>query len=344
MTSYWRGPRWSDKQAVDTPLAALLAGRRQACGADPAPDAHVCILLAVLDGAATLPEQLDSLAAQTHRNWQILASDDGSRDDSAAILKGFARHHPLVRMAGPGRGCAANFLSLIRRMGPHATEDSWLAFCDQDDVWLPERLSRGIAALSEGPADQPALYCSRTWITDGALRRRRLSAPRRRAPSFANALVQNIAGGNTILLNPAATRLVRSAARKVDAVVVHDWWVYQLVTGAGGRVIHDETPTVLYRQHGRNQIGANDTWSARVRRARMILKGIYRDWNDANIRALATTEQYLSPESRAMLTRFARLRRAGPLQRLRDIRQLGLYRHGPGGTLALWVSVLMGRL
>ena len=344
MTSYWRGPRWTDRQPVADPLAALLNSRRQARQDIPATEAHVCILMAVFDGADTLPAQLESLTTQTHRNWQVLASDDGSRDGSAAILDRFARRHPLVRMAGPGRGCAANFLSLIRRMGAHAPEDSWLAFCDQDDVWLPDRLSRGIAALSEGPAEQPALYCSRTWVTDSALQRRRLSARRRCRPGFANALVQNIAGGNTILLNPAATRLLRSAARKVDTVIVHDWWAYQLVTGAGGRVVHDDTPTVLYRQHARNQIGANDGWRARMRRLRMLLRGVYRDWNDANIRALTAATQYLSPEARAMLSRFEELRRAGPLQRLRGARRLGLYRHGPGGSLVLWLSALLGRI
>lgn len=311
----------------------------------PMDPAHVAVLMAVYNGARTLPAQLESLAAQDHANWSVLASDDGSADDSRAVLADFAARDARVRpLRGPGQGACANFMSLLRQADAAWPAGSWLAFCDQDDVWLPDRLSRGIAALTRDPGDRPALYCSRTWITDDALQTRRLSAPRPRPPSFANALVQNIASGNTILLNAAAARLAAEAAQEVDRPVVHDWWLYQLITGAGGLVVHDDTPTLLYRQHGVNQIGANDTARARLKRLRQLLRGDFRAWNTVNIAALRASAHRLTPENRALLERFAALRQAPLPMRLLRMSRLGLYRQSRPAQIALWLAAALGRL
>ena len=318
---------------------------RYATPADACREVPVAILLAVRNGAPDLPDQLDSIARQTHRNWRILASDDGSMDATRDILEGFAADgHALTLLDGPRQGAAENFMALIRAMPAHAPAESWLAFCDQDDVWLPDRLSRGIAALEAADPEQPALYCSRTWITDAALRGRRLSMPRPRPPSFRNALVQNIAAGNTILLNPPAARLAAAAATEAGPVVVHDWWIYQIVTGAGGRVVHDDRPTLLYRQHEVNEIGANDTTRARARRIRMLLQGHFRDWNEVNIAALRRSAHRLTPENARLLEEFDAMRSRGVPGRLAGIRRLGLYRQSRASSAALWLAALLGRL
>lgn len=305
--------------------------------------ARVTILMAVRDGAAHLPEQLASIAAQSHRNWHIHASDDGSGDGSGMVLRGFAaRGGALTLLEGPRQGAAANFLSLIRHLGQCGTAPGWTAFSDQDDVWHPDRLARGLAALSTVAAGTPALFCSRLTITDPGLRPLRLSPSRPRAPGFRNALVQNIAAGNTLLLNPAAARLICAAAREVAEIVVHDWWIYQVVTGAGGVVVHDDRALVLYRQHGANQIGANDTARARARRMMMILQGHFRSWNEINIRALRGSAHRLTAENRTVLEEFARMRESrNPLDRLRRFRRLGLYRQNVEGDCALWLSAML---
>ena len=306
----------------------------------------VTVLMAVYDGEGSLGAQLESLAAQHHRDWRLLASDDGSSDNSRAILSAFAdRFGGRVRcLDGPGAGAAANFLFLIRQAGAALGDEGWIAFCDQDDVWQPDRLSRGVAALSREAPDRPALYCSRTWITDPALSRRRLSVTRPRPPGFRNALVQNIASGNTILLNPAASRLVVAAAAEVATVTLHDWWVYQLVTGAGGVVVHDDIPTLFYRQHGANQIGANDRLAARLWRMGMVLTGRFRRWNDVNIAALQASAHRFTDEHRLLLAGFQRMRAAGPAARLAALRRLGLYRQGRAATAALWIAAALGQV
>ena len=104
---------------------------------------------------------------------------------------------------GPRAGFAANYLGLAGDPGIRA---DWYAFADQDDVWLPDRLARGLAALAAVPPEVPALYGARTILVDEAGRETGRSLRFRAAPGFANALVQSIAGGNTMLFNPAAKR------------------------------------------------------------------------------------------------------------------------------------------
>lgn len=311
----------------------------------PAP--HVTILMAVYNGAPYLPEQLASLADQTHSDWHLLISDDNSTDASGAFLAQAARDLTnLTCLRGPGQGAVANFMSLIRVVPDHAPTGSWLAFSDQDDVWLPEKLERGIAALQACDPERPALWCSRTWVTNDKLGKRVISAPRPRPLGFRNALVQNVVSGNTILLNAAGARLVTQAAHEASRMpVVHDWWIYQLVSGAGGVLVHDDAPSLLYRQHRVNQIGANLGHRARIRRIGMMLRGQYRDWNDTNLMILRCSAHHLTAENRTLLENFVALRAMnGMVRRVRRLRALKLYRQSAISTLALWLAAALGRL
>jgi hypothetical protein len=305
----------------------------------------VLIAMTVYNAAANLDAQLRSIAAQDHRDWTLIVSDDGSQDGSAEIAQRFAQkagaRRVIVRQ-GPQEGFAENFLSIVR--------DGWepglsLAFSDHDDVWFPDRLSRGLRALAGVGADTPALYCSRTIITDAALRPLRLSPPRPRAPSFRNALAQNIAAGNTILANPAAARLLHQAASRRPKIVSHDWWAYQIVTGAGGTILHDDAPTLLYRQHTANQLGANDSARARMRRIGMILSGVYRRWNDVNLAALTSASDLLTAENRDLVERFTAIRSGTRgLRCMTALRKLRLYRQTRASTAALYAAALFNRL
>ncbi|MFE3836316.1 glycosyltransferase [Pseudogemmobacter sonorensis] len=301
------------------------------------------ILMGVYNGARHMALQLESFAAQSHRDWWLVASDDGSSDASRRILADFAAARPegqVKLVDGPRCGFSGNYLSMLRHL-PEAP--GWLAFSDQDDVWLPDRLERGIAALRG--IEGPALYCGRTWVTDDALNGRRLSRGCPRPTGFRHALVQNVAAGNTILANAEAGRILAAAARRTEAVVAHDWWAYQLITGAGGRVVFDDRPTVLYRQHGGNAIGANDGWISKLRRLRLLAQGVMAEWTDTNIAALEAAAPWLTEESRGLVQELAGLRHAsGPLRRVSRLRRLGLYRQTRSSTAALWVAAAFRRL
>ncbi len=305
---------------------------------------HTQILLALYNGTPYLNEQLGSIAAQSHTDWCLLVSDDASADAGPAMVRDFATQHAagLVRMIdGPTAGAANNFMHLLQQSDPQAGH---LALCDQDDVWLPHKLDRAITALAKTPSDQPALYCCRTLVCDAALGSQQLSRVPGRALTFRNALVQNVVAGNTIVLNRAAAGLARTAAAKASEIAVHDWWIYQIVTGVGGTVIFDDEPGLLYRQHGSNEIGAHHGAQASISRLTQVLRGRFRRWNDLNVAALSLIAPQFTPEHRQVLEDFARDRR-GPLsRRLRALRRSGVYRQSRLGDAALWLSALTGRL
>lgn len=306
---------------------------------------HVTILLATHNGAKNLHAQLESIAVQDFSNWSLIVSDDRSDDGTRAIIGEFKDEgHDVTLLEGPCHGAGANFMSLVRRYRDYVSQPTFLAFCDQDDVWLADRLSRGLAALGALEESAPALYCSRTWLTDEKLNVRRMSASRPRALSFRNALVQNVASGNTILLNPAASQLVAEAAHEPKAVVVHDWWVYQVVAGVNGKLLHDDEPTLMYRQHDDNEIGANDGARAKLKRVSMLLSGNYAVWNKTNVAALRCSEHRLTPENRTILDSFAHLSQLPAGQRLRMVWHTGIYRQTIIGTLALWFAALTRRI
>lgn len=304
---------------------------------------HVAILMAVFNGARFLQAQLDSLEAQTHRDWSLHVSDDGSSDDSLALIRDFAERtgRAVTIRQGPSQGYARNFLSLLDAT---PAEADFVAFCDQDDVWLPEKLSRALDALSQQPADRPALYGTRFWIWFAETGTRRLSQPRPRPTVFRNALAQNFAGGNTMVFNRAALAVAIRTRSAAAGVVSHDWWLYQIVTGVGGVAIHDPEPTILYRQHRSNQIGANDGTRARMVRLRQVLAGRYAQWNASNIAALRAVERDLTDDNRAVLALFEGLRRRGPLGRLSGLHRSGVYRQSLHGTIALWIAAILRRL
>jgi glycosyltransferase involved in cell wall biosynthesis len=316
---------------------------RQTNGAEQFGPNHVKILMALYNGAAWLPDQLYSLLRQTHADWSLSVGDDGSTDDGAEIIDCFARSNPdrdIALHKGPGRGFAPNFLNLIREA---EADTPFVAFADQDDSWLPEKLERGLARLAEA-GDEPALYCGRTWICSRRLHRLRQSKRFRHEPCFKNAIVQSIGGGNTMILNNAAFKLVKQSISDVEDVASHDWWAYQVVSGAGGRIIYDQEPMVLYRQHGTNVIGAGEGLGALVRRFLLVITGTFQGWNEVNLQALRNAQVELSQESRNIMHTFENARQASFFQRLSLLNKSGVYHQTQLGNLGFWFAALVRKI
>ena len=303
----------------------------------------VAILLCTYNGQNYLAEQLDSFAAQTHTNWEVWASDDGSLDDTHAILEDYRRKWPAGRLSihfGPAKGFASNFLSLACRA---SIEADYFAYSDQDDVWEANKLARAVEWLNTIPADTPALYCSRTRLINSENNPIGLSPLFSKPPSFANALVQSIGGSNTMVLNNAARNLFLEVGENI-AIVSQDWWGYMMVTGCGGKVFYDSEPTVRYRQHGSNVSGTNATWKARFKRIRMLWQGRFRHWNDTNIAALRTLGHRLTPKNRETLESFAKAREMSLLPRLLRLKRSGVYRQTILGNLGLVAAAIFRKM
>ena len=303
---------------------------------------RVAILLATFNGERHLSKQLDSILMQDHRDWVIFASDDGSSDRTLSILDEFrAKAGPdrLVLLEGPRAGYAANFVSLLHQS---SVTGDFYAFCDQDDWWEPNKLSRALEWIRQQPADRPALYCGRTRLIDVEGRSVGYSPLFARKPGFGNALAQSLAGGNTMLLN-AATRELMMQAPEGLPVTSHDWWAYLVVTGCGGSVHYDAVPTVGYRQHEANLIGSNAGIVSRLDRLKKMLEGSYKVWNDINLTGLQALETKLTPDNRRILALFNDVRNAWILKRLWSLARSGIYRQTMAGNLGMVLAVMLRR-
>jgi len=304
----------------------------------------VAVLLCTYQGEGFLPAQLNSIAIQTHLRWKVWASDDGSRDRTLSLLDQYKRQwggELLAVLDGPRRGFVANFMALI--CNPAIAADHY-AYADQDDIWEADKLARAVAWLETVPPETPALYMSRTRLIDEDDTEVGF-APlfTDKPPSFANAMVQNIGGGNTMVLNSAARRLIMGANPGTD-IVSHDWWTYMLVTGAGGRAFYDPYPSVRYRQHRANVVGSNAGLPARLWRAFLVFKGRFKSWGDINIQALARIRERLTPENRRIFDDFAIARTGSLPARLLALKRSGVHRQGFVDNIGLYVAALFNRL
>ena len=302
----------------------------------------VAVLMATFNGAKFLDEQLASLERQTHEAIDVHVSDDGSNDSTLEILCAWRQRWGrgcFVIQRGPGDGFSENFRSLIVNADAEA---DYFAFCDQDDIWEADKLQTALEAIGP-PTDLPKLFCSRTRIISEGGQPLGLSPDFRRGPSFRNALVQSIAGGNTMVFNRATRNLLVEASTRTP-FVAHDWWTYMLVTGAGGKVFYCSDPLVRYRQHPNNLVGTTNSIRGQLNRLERLARGVFSHWSDINIAGLDDNSHLLTPEARAIVSRFRAARRRGFAKRLRGFRASGVYRQTLLGNVALYVAAMFGRL
>lgn len=304
---------------------------------------QVAILLCTYQGEKYLSAQLDSYNAQTYSDWKLWVSDDGSTDTTLDQLATFAQRQRAAQVVvqnGPRKGFVTNFMSLICEPSLQA---AYYALSDQDDIWHADKLERAVNWLARVPSEQPALYCTRTVLTNEAGQTIGLSPLFTRPPAFANALMQNVAGGNTMVMNNAARDLLRQAGADID-VIAHDWWVYIVVSACGGLVHYDTEPSLRYRQHGGNLIGANTGLGARLLRVRMLFQGHLKEWTDRHIRALAPLLPEFTRPNRIVYDRFISARQRSLIPRVVGIKRSGVYRQTLLGNLGLLAAAISNRI
>ena len=302
----------------------------------------VAIHLCTYNGAKYLDQQLKSIANQTLDDFTLVASDDGSTDETRAILID-AQHGVLAGrlkiVPGPGLGVNANFLSVAASDTPPGR---YIAYCDQDDIWDADKLERAVTWLETISSSTPALYGTRTRLIDGSGKAIGHAPHFRRPPGFANALVQNMFGGNTMVFNASAWAALK-ASNPID-VVSHDWWTYIVTTAVGGTIRYEAEPSLSYRQHGANLVGANVSWQARLERVRQLSRHRFAGWNAKNIEALTPLRHRMTAENQRILAEFSAAR-AEPFPRnLRRLWKSGVYRQTRISDLGLWLATIAGRI
>lgn len=256
---------------------------------------RIIVLMSTYNGELYIVEQIRSILDQLPSNSLLMIRDDGSLDGTVGLIEAFA--DPRIRLTcGPNIGFARSFLTLLVR----SPEDADIVmFSDQDDVWLPDKIER--AGLHLKPlADRPALYCSAQMLVDETLRPLHATPPWTRGPSFTGALSENIVTGCTAALNRPALLLLRSAGVP-NSVHFHDWWLY-LVVSAFGTVVVDSQPTLLYRQHGGNQIGHGAGWLGRQRQIIRFLRK--HDWVGILLGQVAAFREHYGDQLNASQSRL----------------------------------------
>jgi len=224
------------------------------------------IILSTYNGEKYIREQLDSIIRSSFKNWHISISDDCSTDSTCDILREYVQKYSgriSLHINESNMGYTANFLSALKRAAKEVENDgdqTYFMFCDQDDVWLKDKLYLTLKAMKRLERKigtvKPSLI-----FTDAVLAGSDLSyinnsfykAGRRnvRNLSVSRLLIENRCIGCTIMMNRA---LVDMIGDKYDNIRYHDWWV-ALIASAFGGIRFLRVPTLLYRQHGGNQVG-----------------------------------------------------------------------------------------
>lgn len=233
--------------------------------------AKIAVLLSTYNGEKFLAEQLDSLLAQSHRNFILVVRDDGSKDKTVSILEGYAQEHGdrirLLPRDGENFGASGGFAFLIdyalKNKESLGLESAYMMFCDQDDTWFADKLEKQLAAMlkaeENASVSTPILVHSdlevvseqNTVIAKSLIHYQGLEIERNRFP---NLVISNLVTGCTALINES---LAEKALPIPANAIMHDWWL-ALVATAFGQLVYLDVPLVHYRQHGNNTIGAKE--------------------------------------------------------------------------------------
>lgn len=234
----------------------------------------IVVLLSSYNGEKYLEEQLRSLINQEGVETDIIVRDDGSSDGTQDILSRYQNEGAVRWYGGTNLRPAKSFWDLIES----APEANYYAFSDQDDYWMPDKLSVAVEALRAFDG-LPAMYCSAYQMTDEYLTP--IPTPMKLpCIDIYHALMENVATGCTVVFNQDLMKIIR--AYRPDYYFMHDEWIYKVCVAIGGKVIYDQQPHILYRQHASNVIGGiKDNWFKRVasRFSKVLKKSTHHRYN-----------------------------------------------------------------
>lgn len=219
-------------------------------------NSRIQVLMSTYNGERFLEEQIESLLSQSWKNLEILIRDDGSTDGTMEILERYCMKYSNIQVfAGENVGVAKSFFELLEE-----SDGDFVAFCDQDDVWLEHKVEAAVAMLAKEQG--PALYCGGKRLVDSSLEPIGQQTGGNLRPGFGNAVVECICTGCTAVLNRQLADIMK--ARLPEHAILHDWWSY-LAACYVGTVIFDEHAYIKYRQHGQNVVGARPGFWGEVR-------------------------------------------------------------------------------
>ena len=296
----------------------------------------ITILLAAYNGEKYIAEQIESLLAQTVRDFKLYIHDDHSTDGTYDIISAYAHENPELIIAQQNDyntgGAKHNFMQMMIRY-----KDDYVMLCDQDDVWLPDKIQVTYDKMKETEAgygaQTPLLVHTDLQVVDEELVT--ISPSYRYAmnsnynnTSLRHQIIQNTCTGCTAMYNRALANLIAEAP---PFMVMHDWWL-MLTAAAFGRIAPIESQTVLYRQHRENEIGAGNvrTFCYKINKL-LNYKEIKKALNDTYLQTQSFLDVYrdkLSPEQNTFLAAYCDVPKHWKIFRLFRIVRLSVWKYG----------------
>ncbi|MBQ2770695.1 MAG: glycosyltransferase [Clostridia bacterium] len=289
------------------------------------------VLLSAYNGAEHIAQQLDSILNQTLPPREIIVRDDGSRDETLSILREYETAGKIRLLAGENVG----FLKSFRLLLEAAPEDGYFAFSDQDDLWLPDKLSRAAAFFGKGDPDLPRLYHGAYRDGDAELKPLKEHLPPNPPFDFRRCLTENVLSGFALAGNGALRKHLLS--RSWDNIDFHDWLAGALALGVGELYLDPEI-TAIHRR-----LTTSVTRDARTKGLRWALSALKQDTNmkKRNLALWDFCGEALPPDRRALLSLFCRF---DPAARLKKAFYPARWRYGLPDEIAVRLAMLRGTL
>ncbi|HFH8517845.1 TPA: glycosyltransferase family 2 protein [Streptococcus agalactiae] len=214
----------------------------------------VNILMATYNGEKFLAQQIESIQKQTFKEWNLLIRDDGSSDKTCDIIRNFTAKDSRIRFINENEhhnlGVIKSFFTLVN----YEVADFYF-FSDQDDVWLPEKLSVSLEAAKHKVSDVPLLVYTDLKVVNQELNILQDSMIRAQShhanTTLLPELTENTVTGGTMMINHALAEKWFTP----NDILMHDWFL-ALLAASLGEIIYLDLPTQLYRQHDNNVLGA----------------------------------------------------------------------------------------
>ena len=207
-------------------------------------DKKVAVLLSTYNGEKYIGAQLHSILTQSYKNLVVVVRDDGSKDKTVKIVKEYMENNDNIKLVeGKNLGFIKSFFELLK-----IEQADYYAFADQDDIWLPNKISLAVESLDKLDDSVPNMAFSNSDYYDVNMNFMKVGE-KGKTYSFLNSLYECVSQGMTMVINQKTKDIVLDYMP--DRVFFHDWWVYMICTGMGN-VAYDDVTTVKYRRDGKN--------------------------------------------------------------------------------------------
>lgn len=293
----------------------------------------IVVVMSTYNGERYVREQLDSVLSQDVPNLSIVVRDDGSKDDTIQILREYERHGDIRLICGQNEGYVKSFFDVVVAAGNY----DYYCFADQDDIWLPDKLSSAVKLMENSAAKGPVLHCSDLFFCDEFCKNPQCSDLNLIGLNGQRMIYETICFGNTMVFN-RQMRDLATIGGPTD-VFSHDWW-FGLVACSLGTLVWDKQPHLLYRRTGNN---ASPSGMSPAQLAKYRVQKIFGNGKLPRIRQQIRRFYYLyqnqlDPQLREIV------RNAAEGNRFQKAFAPGRYRQKPGDEVLLRLTLLAGLL